>query len=140
MGINVREQSLPGIGQRFEIDLDGGARVVVIAARDGGRVIEVTDASDEEPRPTVALSAEQAVMVGALLLGAQFSIDVTADERVAGDAVLVDTVAVPAVSTAVGQRPSAILAPFGDDAVVLGVIRDQTPELVEDEVDAPLHP
>ncbi len=77
-------------------------------------------------------------MVGALLLGARFAIDVSEDPKVAGDTVIVDTVRVLEGAPSVGHRPSELLVPWQPEAVLLGVIRDQTPEVVEYDGDRPL--
>ena len=139
MSINIREQALPGIGQRFEIELSPGRHLVVIATRDGGRSIGVADTGTDQVA-TLALTPEQAVMVGALLLGARFAIDASDDQRVDGDTVIVEVVAIPDDAPSIGQRPSALLAPLRHDAAVLGVIRNHTPEIIEDDTDAPLTP
>ena len=139
MSINIREQALPGIGQRFEIELSPGRHLVVIATSGGGRSIGVTDGNIDEVA-TLALTPEQAVMVGALLLGARFAIDTSDDQRVDGDIVIVDTVTVPTDAPSIGQRQSELLAPLRHDAAVLGIIRDPTPEIIEHDMDAPLIP
>lgn len=138
MSINVKEQSLPGIGQRFEIELSPGRNLVVVATRDGGRAIGVSGPDTDEVA-TLALTADQSVMLGALLLGARFAIDTSDDPRVEGDTVVVETVTIPPDAVAIGHRPSQLLAPIAADAALLGVIRDTTPEIVEDQ-DAPLAP
>lgn len=137
MNINIREQALPGIGQRFEIELEPGRRLVVIATPDGGRSIGLSeDAADNIPM--IGLNPDQAVMVGALLLGARFSIDVSEDARVDGDTVIIDTVTVPEGAPSIGRRPSTVLGPLGQDTTVLGVIKDDVEGIIEDLSDVAL--
>lgn len=139
MDINVREQALPGVGQRFEIELSPERQFVVVAHLDGQRSIGISEPGhDPDEVDTIELSVDQSVMVGALLLGARFAIDVSEDPKVAGDTVIVDTVRVPEGAPGIGHRPSELLAPWQPGAVLLGVIRDQTPEIVEYDGDRPL--
>jgi len=138
MNINVREQPLPGIGQRYEIELGAGRSFVVIAGRDGSRAIGVNDSGGDE-LVTFTLTADQAVMIGALLLGARFAID-TGGDPATDEIVVVETVAVTDDAPSIGRRPSALFAAHRDDAAVLGVIRDDTPQVVEDDADAPIAP
>lgn len=71
--VRIREQALPGIGHRFELDLAGGRSLVVVARRDGSRDVAVREGDDDATRGTVRLAREQAVAVGSLLLGARFA-------------------------------------------------------------------
>ncbi len=139
MNITIRQQPLPGIGQRYEIDLSKTRRLVVVATPDGGRTMGVV-ASSADDVPMVDLSREQATMLGALLLGAHFSIDVAADPTVHGDTVIVDTVTIPCDAPSVDRRPSDILPEDPRSAQVLGIVRDRTPEILESDRDSPLRP
>lgn len=138
MEITVREQVLPGVGQRFEIDLGHGRKLVVVAGRDGSRTIGVAQADDDDLDGACTLTAEQAFMVGALLLGARFAVEAAPQHRGPEGHVTVETVTVPAGSPSVGRQPSEVVAPFGDEVVILGIIRDITPEVVEADPDPPL--
>lgn len=137
MNITVREQPLPGIGKRYEIDLTPTRRLIVVTTRDGGRWIGLNE-NDADDTSMLQLTREQATMTGALLLGAQFSIDVADDPAFDADMVIVDTVTVPHGASSVGRRPSDVLATAPSSTRVLGIIRDQTPEVVESDRDSPL--
>lgn len=137
MDVTIREQRLPGIGQRYEFDLHDDRRLIVIATRDGGRWVGVAE-GDADDVPMLELDREQATMLGALLLGAHFSIDVADDPDVDGDTVIVETVTVPDGAPSVGRRAAELLADAPDSAQVLGVIRDHTPQVVEADRNAPL--
>jgi Trk K+ transport system NAD-binding subunit len=67
------------------------------------------------------------VAFGSLLLGTRFSIDTDSDGSVD-----VTTVRFGAGSPAVGRTVSEIPMPPGSEAVVLAVVRDDTPQLLED--------
>ncbi len=129
MDIRVREQRLPGIGMRYELG-SGDGSLFVVAGRDGTRVIGVADQAGEA-RWQQHLSAGEAVMVSALLLGARFSFDEASRLQAAPPEVVVDTVELGPASPAVGRTHAEIELP-DPEAVVLAVISDRTPDLVED--------
>lgn len=139
MEIRVREERLPGVGVRYELDLDDGSTLFVLAEAGGRRHIGRLH-GDDEPAWQVVLDQERAVtLAAALLLGARFAVDsteTTGTTPTTGsgtpDDVVVDTVELTAASPAIGLTASEIHLP-DDDAVVLAVFSDSTPELVEDE-------
>ena len=133
MDIHIREQRLPGIGHRYELDVDAGRQLVVVVQDGGRREVGLVSRLAEEPEAVVSLSEEQAVALAALLSGARFSIDSTGDDHIDADEVVVETVTLGPASPAIG-RPLNEIPLMGDaQAAVLAVIRDETPELVEDE-------
>lgn len=131
MDVHVSEQALPGIGMRYEFDVGKDRRLFVIACRDGRREIGVVE-GHADPESHVVLDQQTSVAVAALLLGARFSVDTRAEGWVSSDEVVVDVAEVGEDSAAVGK--SAADLDLGDpDAVVLAVMSDTTPELIESE-------
>lgn len=144
MKLRIIEQRLPGIGHRYELVLGGGQRLVVVVEQAGGRELGVFRSGTEEPEHVVHLSQEQAVAVAALLSGARFAIEraetpTSPVERETAD-VAVETVTLGPDSPAVGRLSSDLPLLNGADAAVLAVIRDETPELVEDQERVPCRP
>lgn len=139
MSVRIQEQILPGIGHRYDVDVGGHRQLVVIVQASGERHIAITDRTADEPIATVTLTHDQAVAVAALLAGARFSIETvegreTLEVREAGSGdVAVDTVTLGETSPAIGRLAREVPLPAGSDAAILAVIRDETPELVEDE-------
>ncbi len=73
MGKGVHIQELPGLGTRYDVDLQsGGPRVSIVVARDGKRHMYVFTSRDDEPAAVIELSEEQARKVGAVLSGTFF--------------------------------------------------------------------
>jgi TrkA domain protein len=141
MDIHIREQRLPGIGHRYELNVDGGRKLTVVVQHGGRREVGLVSPLVEEPDAVVSLSEEQAVALAALLSGARFSIDSTTDDHIDCDEVVVETVTLGPGSPAVGRPANDIHLMGGTDAAVLAVIRDETPELVvEDETTRPSQP
>ena len=140
MNIHIREQKLPGIGHRYEFDVDAGRKLTVVVQHAGRREVGVASRLAGEPEIVVSLSQEHAVALAALLSGARFSMDSTNDDKIDADEVVVETVTLGPTSPALG-RPCKDLRLTGDaEATVLAVIRDETPELVEDEQTRPCQP
>jgi TrkA domain protein len=140
MDIHIREQRLPGIGHRYELDVDAGRRLTVVVQYGGRREVGLVSRSGEEPDAVVSLSEEQAVALAALLSGARFSIDSTSDDHIDADEVVVETVTLGPASPAIGRPVNQIQLTSDAQAAVLAVIRDETPELVEDETTQPSQP
>jgi TrkA domain protein len=132
MEIRVREERLPGVGVRYELELADGSTVFVIAEQSGRRHLGVLGA-DDEPAWQVALDQERSVTLAALLLGARFTVKSGGPpEPAPSDEVVVEAVELSPTSPAIGLTAAEIRLP-DDDAVVLAVYSDLTPELLEDE-------
>lgn len=133
--MNIRKHRLPYLGERYDLDVGRGTTLAVVVQRDGSRAISVLSGGSDEPVVSVPLTHEQSVAVAALLTGARFSIvsnETDVEGEVEGD-VDVQTVEVGPSSPAAGRLVRDIPLPAGCDAAILAVIRDSTPELVEDD-------
>ena len=137
--VHIREHPLPGIGRRFDLDVEGGLTLIVVARRDGSRDIAVREQGADEPRRSVHLGRDQAVAVGSLLLGARFEGDESggAHDRPAVD---VATVVLGPASPAIGRVPAQVSLPGDTEGAVVAVARNDTPQLLEDDRDRPLEP
>jgi len=73
MPLEVRERDIPGVGMRYEIDLDGRQTVMVLLHTNGRREIyrRDTDESDDF-EPMFNLSDAQARTLGLFLVGAYY--------------------------------------------------------------------
>ena len=132
--VHIREQPLPGIGRRFDLDIETSKTLVVVARRDGSRDVGVDDRDAGGAVRSVNLRREEAVAVGSLLLGARFSGEAEPDD---GRAIDVGTVLLGPRSPAIGKRPAEVAVPAGGDVAVVAVARDDTPRLLEDDRDRP---
>ncbi|WP_040494072.1 hypothetical protein [Ilumatobacter nonamiensis] len=135
--INVYEQPLPGLGQRFELQLDENHVLGMVALRNGRRQLTRRSVGDDDAATLIDLDRDQAVTIGALLLGAQFSVT-SPDDTVPADQVIVQTITVADGAPAIGRSARETLGEFGSDVAVLAVIRDQTAEIVEHDPDLAL--
>lgn len=83
MDIHISEESLPGIGRRYELQVDSDRDLGVIVEHRGARHIVVLGAGTDEPELAVRLSHEQAVALAALLIGARITMGTAEDDRIA---------------------------------------------------------
>mgnify|MGYP003835618955 CR=1 FL=1 len=68
----VYESDLPGVGKKFEIDLDGEAQLVVVIHNTGKRELFVRDSPDADSEKLFELSDKLARQVGTIMEGAYF--------------------------------------------------------------------
>ena len=87
--MTVYETDVPGVGRKFELELDDDARAVVVLHHDGRRELFHRPAPDEDSEKLLDLSASQASRLGAILEGAYFeTVDVDDLDVPLGDAIL----------------------------------------------------
>ncbi len=140
MDVRVREQRLPGIGHRYDIQLDDGQKLFVVVQHDGRRTLGIVNPRADQPYMATSLSPDQAVAAAAILTGARFSIDTSEDDRIPGEEVAVETIMLGDRSPAVGRVARDVAHWAGPDVAILAVIRDETPDLVEDSLSEPIRP
>jgi TrkA domain protein len=138
----VRSQRLPGVGWRYDLDLIGGSRLVVVVEDGGRRHLMVMRPGDTDPLVGVALTAQQSLAVAALVSGARFGVAEEGVSVPAGDGaarggapegdVVVESLVVQPSSVAVGMPAEELDRRLGPDATLLAVISDETREIVEE--------
>lgn len=70
--MTVYEANVPGVGRKFELEVNGDERIVVILHHDGKREIYRRPTPDADSEKLLALSGEHARQLGAILEGAYF--------------------------------------------------------------------
>jgi TrkA domain protein len=70
--MTVYETAVPGVGHKFELELGGGERLVVVVHHDGNRELYLRPGPGEDSRPLVGLTGKQARQLGSILEGAYF--------------------------------------------------------------------
>ncbi len=85
----VYETEIPGVGRRFEVELDGGERAVVVVHHDGKREVFRRPSAGADSERVFALSGEQARQLGSILGGAYFQpVEVDETRVPLGDAII----------------------------------------------------
>ena len=137
MNVRIREQNLPGIGRSYELSVGDGRRLTIVVQRDGRREISIREDMADGPAAVVSLEHDHAVAVAALLTGARFSIEPDHTQVPRSGNVAVETVTLTERSPAVGLPARDVPLLAGVDAAILAVIRDDTPQLVEEDAGEP---
>jgi TrkA domain protein len=87
--MTVYETDVPGVGRKFELDVRGGARAVVLLHHDGRVELFRRDSPDADSEKLLDLSSGQANKLGSILEGAYFeSVDVDDLAVPLGDAII----------------------------------------------------
>jgi TrkA domain protein len=87
--MRVYESEVPGVGRKFELELSGGRRAVVVVHHDGRCELFRRDGPDADGEKILDLKGEQANRLGSILEGAYFeSVDVDALSVPLGDAII----------------------------------------------------
>lgn len=146
MDISIQERTLPGVGRRYDLALDHCRQLSVIVSYSGQRRLSIGHEAADEPTATAVLSHTQAIAVAALLSGVHLTVRPAPEAPAApedlgeDDVVTVTTVTLSDTSPVIGRKVSEIELPAGSHAAVIAVIRDHTPELVEDLTRVPCTP
>ena len=69
MSTGITVQALMGVGTRYDLAGKHGTRVSVVQHKDGHRELYAFEAGAEEPSAVVALTEDQARLLGAVLAG-----------------------------------------------------------------------
>jgi len=87
--MTIYEAEVPGVGHKFEMELDGGERLVVIIHHDGKRDVYRRPDPDADSEQLFSLSSKQARQLGSILEGAYFQPVALDDVKVPlGDAII----------------------------------------------------
>ena len=101
--MTVYETEIPGVGRKFEVELDDGSRAVVLHHHDGRRELFRRPDPEADSEQVFDLPAETARRLGSILTGAHFeSVDAGDLSVPLGDAII-EWVDVPADSPLVGE-------------------------------------
>lgn len=132
--VQIRQQALPGIGQLYRILLPGGdGLTITVESRSGNRSLALLPRGVDEPTGQVSLSRDEADAVATLLSGLNVVADSQSTEPAHG--VQVQTLTIGPTSPAVGRVIGEIDLPDPEGARIIAVIRDDTPELLEDDAE-----
>ncbi len=87
--MTIYETEVPGVGHKFEMDLDGDERLVVIIHHDGKRDVYRRPDPDADSEQLFSLSGKQARQLGSILEGAYFQpVELDEVEVPLGDAII----------------------------------------------------
>lgn len=70
--MTVYEADVPGVGKKFELDVGGGERLIVLIHHDGKREVYRRPAANADSEKLFSLSGQQARQLGTILEGSYF--------------------------------------------------------------------
>jgi len=137
--IEVNATRLPGVGWRYELALARGTALFVVVEDSGRRHLLLAREGDDEPMVTVPLNEAQSLAVASLLSGTRFS-TVTGEpaQALGPPKTLVDSLLVTRESAMLGLLPGDIVERLSPFAELLGVVCDETPQILEGDPNRPL--
>jgi TrkA domain protein len=101
--MTVYETDVPGVGRKFELDIDGGKRAVVLLHHDGRVEVFRRDSPEADSEKVFDLARGEANRLGSILEGAYFETVATDDLAVPlGDA-FIEWVDITAESAVAGR-------------------------------------
>jgi K+/H+ antiporter YhaU regulatory subunit KhtT len=140
--IEVGATRLSGVGWRYDVPLARGMTLLVVVEDGGRRHLVLAREGEDEPWLSVPLTQEQSLAVAALLSGARLSmVHREAEPPVGGGrepGTLVDSVLVTEGSAIRGVPAAVVAERLGPHAELLGVVCDQTPQILEGDPNRPL--
>lgn len=138
--VHVRRYHVPGGAHVFQLQLPDGVVLAIVVDRYAGtRELDVFGPDEDEAQIRLRLPEEYAVTLATLLSGVNVVFDSQPETTPTGG-VHVETIVLGAGSPAVGRAIGHLDVPAPDQARVLAVIRDDTPDIVEEDRDRPCQP
>jgi TrkA domain protein len=139
--IEIGQTRLPGVGWRYEMPLAKDTTLFVVVEERGRRHLLLSRKDEAEPWASVPLSEAQSLAVASLLSGANF----TLVPGEAGDlhdrpSTVVESVEVTQRSAIAGELPGTVSERITPYAELLGVVSDETPQILEGDPDRRIEP
>ncbi|WP_433627237.1 cation:proton antiporter regulatory subunit [Halomicrococcus sp. NG-SE-24] len=101
--MTIYETEVPGVGHKFELELDGDSRLVVIIHHDGKREVYLRPEENADSQKLFALPGKRARQLGSILEGAYFQpVEMDEIQVPMGDAII-EWVEIDPESTLAGQ-------------------------------------
>jgi TrkA domain protein len=128
MPIDLRETRLPGIGSKFTLRLDYGARLAVILHNDGKREIYYYRHHDaDEPTAVITLDDDEARQLGAVIGGAYERPKIVEDLEMALGELLIEWTPVPDESPCIGRTLAECAFRARAGITVIAILREPEP-------------
>jgi K+:H+ antiporter subunit KhtT len=130
MPIDLQETRLPGVGTKFTMRLEGGARLALILHNDGKRELYYfRHRDDDEPRAVIVLDDDEARQLGAVLGGAYERPKIVEDLELALGELLIEWIPVPSTSPWIGKTLAECAFRAQAGITVIAILREPEPVL-----------
>lgn len=124
--MDVSETDLPGVGKRFEVDLEEGGVAVVVIHNSGRRELFYRESPDTDSEELLDLTDRESRVVGSILEGAFFQpVRTESPETTLGEGVIIEWYTLEGTTPVVGEtlRDTGIREKTG--ATVIAVERGE---------------
>ncbi|SFS48793.1 cation:proton antiporter regulatory subunit [Halostagnicola kamekurae] len=102
--MTIYESDLPGVGKKYEVELEGGERLVIVTHNTGKREVYLKPDADADSDKLFELPDRMARKVGTILEGAYFQpVQTNRVETMLADETFIEWYGVPADSDLAGQ-------------------------------------
>jgi TrkA domain protein len=126
--IDLRETRLPGIGSKFTLRLDSGARLAVILHNDGKRELYYYRHVDaDEPTAVITLDDDEARQLGAVIGGAYERPKIVEDLEMALGELQIEWIPVPEESPCIGKTLAECAFRARAGITVIAILREPEP-------------
>ena len=105
--MTVYETEVPGVGKKFELELDGEERLVVLIHHNGKRELYLRPSENQDSQRLFNLSGKRARQLGSILEGAYFQPIEMDDVQVPLGEAIIEWVDIDPTSSLVGQSLQA---------------------------------
>ncbi|HEY7197055.1 MAG TPA: cation:proton antiporter regulatory subunit [Gaiellaceae bacterium] len=130
MPVDLQETRLPGVGTKFTMRLEGGARLALILHNDGKRELYYfRHRDDDEPRAVIVLDDDEARQLGAVLGGAYERPKIVEDLELALGELLIEWIPVPPTSPWIGKTLAQCAFRAQAGITVIAILREPEPVL-----------
>jgi TrkA domain protein len=129
---DVVEQSLPGIGMRYELEAVDGGTVCVVVHNSGRRDVYVLPRGGGEARAALTLTDAQARTLGAALSGAYFRPPIIEDIEAVLGALVIDWFTLDDDAPSVGRNIADLEIRRRTKMTVAAILRDGEPIVAPD--------
>ena len=128
MPIDLRETHLPGIGVKYSLQLDAGARISLILHNDGKRDLYwFRHTNDDEPSAVITLDDDEARQLGALLGGAYQRPKIVEELEMALGELTIEWVPVPDSSPLMGKTLAEAALRAKTGITIIAILREPEP-------------
>jgi len=101
--MTIYETEVPGVGHKFELELDGDERLIVLIHHDGKREVYLRPGENQDSQKLFSLTGKRARQLGSILEGAHFQpIEMDEIQVPLGEAII-EWVEINSQSPVVGQ-------------------------------------
>lgn len=101
--MTIYETEVPGVGHKFELELDSDERLIVLIHHDGKREVYLRPEENADSQKLFGLTGKRARQLGSILEGAYFQPVEMDDIQVPMGEAIIEWVEIDSTSTLVGQ-------------------------------------